>query len=141
MNTVCASCHATNRLPEERSHDHQHAKCGRCGQALFSGKVINATEETLDKLLHDDLPVVVDFWAPWCGPCVNFAPVFESVADENGGKIRFIKVNTEAEPGLSARFRIRSIPTIMLFKHGKVVDMLNGAMPKAPFESWLSESL
>ncbi|ANE74618.1 thioredoxin TrxC [Dickeya solani] len=141
MNTVCASCHATNRLPEERINNHQQAHCGRCGQALFSGKVINATEETLDKLLQDDLPVVVDFWAPWCGPCVNFAPVFESVADENGGKIRFIKVNTEAEPGLSARFRIRSIPTIMLFKHGKVVDMLNGAMPKAPFESWLSESL
>ncbi|RNM21282.1 thioredoxin TrxC [Dickeya undicola] len=141
MNTVCASCNATNRLPEERNNDHQHAKCGRCGQALFSGKVINATEETLDKLLQDDLPVVVDFWAPWCGPCVNFAPVFESVADENSGKIRFIKVNTEAEPGLSARFRIRSIPTIMLFKHGQMVDMLNGAMPKAPFESWLSESL
>ncbi|WP_192458991.1 thioredoxin TrxC [Musicola keenii] len=141
MNTVCPACHTTNRLPEERLNDNPHAKCGRCGQALFSATVINATEHTLDKLLQDDLPVVVDFWAPWCGPCVNFAPIFESVAQENGGKLRFVKVNTESEPALSARFRIRSIPTIMLFRQGKPVDILNGAMPKAPFENWLNESL
>ncbi|MBJ7223833.1 MULTISPECIES: thioredoxin TrxC [unclassified Brenneria] len=139
MNTVCASCHTTNRLPEEHIND--HAKCGRCGESLFTGEVINATEATLDKLLLDDLPVVVDFWAPWCGPCVNFAPVFESVAQERSEKIRFIKVNTESEPALNARFRIRTIPTLMLFKQGQLVDMLNGALPKAPFESWLDESL
>ncbi|MEI7087900.1 thioredoxin TrxC [Pectobacterium versatile] len=139
MNTVCGSCQTTNRLPEERVDD--HAKCGRCGETLFSGDVTNATEATLDKLLQDDLPVVVDFWAPWCGPCVNFAPVFENVAHERSGKIRFIKVNTEAEPALSARFRIRSIPTLMIFKQGQMVDILNGALPKAQFESWLDESL
>ena len=83
---------------------------------------------------------MVDFWAPWCGPCVNFAPVYEDVADERSGKVRFLKVNTEAEPELSARFRIRSIPTIMLFKQGQLVDMLNGAMPKAPFNEWLDEA-
>ncbi|MEL7631552.1 thioredoxin TrxC [Pectobacterium aroidearum] len=139
MNTVCGSCQTTNRLPEVRIDD--HAKCGRCGETLFSGDVINATEATLDKLLQDDLPVVVDFWAPWCGPCVNFAPVFENVAQERNGKIRFIKVNTEAEPALSARFRIRSIPTLMIFKQGQMVDILNGALPKAQFEEWLDESL
>lgn len=139
MNTVCASCQATNRVPEERITD--NAKCGRCGSELFDGEVINATTETFDKYLQDDLPVVVDFWAPWCGPCVNFAPVYEDVAAERSGKIRFIKVNTEAQPELSARFRIRSIPTIMLFKQGQMVDMLNGAMPKAPFSAWLDESL
>jgi len=139
MNTVCSSCQATNRVPPERVAE--GAKCGRCGTPLFAGEVINATTATLDKYLQDDLPVVVDFWAPWCGPCVNFAPVYKTVAEERSGKIRFLKVNTEAEPELSARFRIRSIPTIMVFKQGQMVDMLNGAMPKAPFESWLDENL
>lgn len=101
--------------------------------------MINATAATLDQLLQDDLPIVVDFWAPWCGPCRSFAPIFEDVAEERAGKVRFVKVNTEAEPELSARFRIRSIPTIMVFRQGKMVDMLNGAMPKAPFDNWLNE--
>ncbi len=139
MNTVCAACQAINRIPDDRIDD--VAKCGRCGHELFDGEVINATSATLDQLLKDDLPVVVDFWAPWCGPCVNFAPIFEDVAEERSGKVRFVKVNTEAEPELSARFRIRSIPTIMIFKQGEMVDMLNGAMPKAPFEGWLNENI
>lgn len=139
MNTVCTHCQAINRIPDDRIED--AAKCGRCGHDLFDGEVINATGETLDKLLKDDLPVVIDFWAPWCGPCRNFAPIFEDVAQERSGKVRFVKVNTEAERELSSRFGIRSIPTIMIFKNGQVVDMLNGAVPKAPFDSWLNESL
>ncbi|CFQ41174.1 MULTISPECIES: thioredoxin TrxC [Yersinia] len=139
MNTVCTACMATNRLPEERIDD--GAKCGRCGHSLFDGEVINATAETLDKLLQDDLAIVIDFWAPWCGPCRSFAPIFEAVAAERAGKVRFVKVNTEAEPALSTRFRIRSIPTIMLYRNGKMVDMLNGAVPKVPFDNWLDEQL
>ncbi len=139
MNTVCTACMATNRLPEERIDD--GAKCRRCGHSLFDGEVINATAETLDKLLQDDLPMVIDFWAPWCGPCRSFAPIFEEAAAERAGKVRFVKVNTEAEPALSTRFRIRSIPTIMLYRNGKMIDMLNGAVPKAPFDNWLDEQL
>jgi len=139
MNTVCAECQAINRLPEDRIDD--GAKCGRCGHHLFDGEVVNATAATLDKLLKDDLPVVVDFWAPWCGPCVNFAPIFEDVAEERSGKVRFIKVNTEAEQELGARFRIRSIPTLMIFKQGQMVEMLNGALPKTQFDRWLDEKI
>ena len=139
MNTVCADCLGINRVPEERITE--GAKCGRCGHPLFTGKVVNATTETLDKLLKDDLPVVVDFWAPWCGPCVNFAPVFKDVAEARNGKVRFVKVNTEAEQALSARFRIRSIPTLMIFKQGQMVEMLNGALPKIQFEHWLGENI
>ncbi|GKX55189.1 thiol disulfide reductase thioredoxin [Leminorella grimontii] len=139
MNTLCPSCQTKNRVPEDRLEE--DAKCGRCGHSLFDGEVINATASSFDALLNDDLPVVIDFWAPWCGPCRSFAPIFEDVAQERANSIRFIKVDTEAEPALSARFGIRSIPTIMVFKNGQRVDMLNGAMPKEPFNQWLDESL
>lgn len=139
MNTVCAECQALNRLPEDRLDD--GGKCGRCGHPLFDGEVVNATAETFDKFLKDDLPVIVDFWAPWCGPCVNFAPIFEDAAEERSGQVRFIKVNTEAEQALAARFRIRSIPTLMIFRQGEMTQVLNGALPKAQFDRWLDENI
>lgn len=140
LTVPCPHCAALNRVPEDRLG--QHPVCGRCKQPLFEGRPMALDANNFDAVAtRGDLPVVIDFWAPWCGPCRSFAPIFEDVAEERSGKMRFVKVNTEAEPELSARFRIRSIPTIMIFKNGEVIDMLNGAVPKAPFESWLNESL
>ncbi len=92
-------------------------------------------------LLQSPQPVVIDFWAPWCNPCVGFAPVFSDVAEERSGEIRFVKIDTEAQQQLAAQFQIRSIPTIMLFKDGQRVDTLNGALPKSHFSQWLDEAL
>jgi len=87
------------------------------------------------------MPVVVDFWAPWCGPCVGFAPVFEQVAQTKASAMRFVKVDTEAEQMLGSQYNIRSIPTLMVFKNGKVVDQLSGALSQQQFEQWLANAV
>ena len=139
LHLVCPHCQSINRVPTAKLSEHPN--CGRCQQPLFTGEPIELTTATFSRHVErSDLPLLVDFWAPWCGPCRSFAPIFEDVAEERSGKMRFVKVNTEAERELSARFRIRSIPTIMMFKNGEVIDMLNGAVPKAPFDSWLNEA-
>lgn len=139
FNTRCPSCKSINRVPVERVSE--MANCGKCKSYLFDGAPIEGTTENIHALLASKTPVVIDFWAPWCNPCVGFAPVFSEAAKERLGKVRFVKIDTEANQMLAAQYQIRSIPTIMVFKSGKKADMLNGALAKGQFNSWLDAAL
>ncbi|MGL4192204.1 thioredoxin TrxC [Vibrio misgurnus] len=139
FNTRCPICHALNRVPVARVN--QNPTCGKCHDALLDGAPIEGTEANFSALLHSDVPLVIDFWAPWCNPCVGFAPVFSASASERKGQVRFIKIDTEAQQSLAAHFQIRSIPTIMLFKNGQRVEMLSGALAKSQFDQWLNQAL
>ncbi|WP_047048306.1 thioredoxin TrxC [Vibrio mexicanus] len=139
ITTRCPSCKGLNRVPTDRVSE--SPKCGKCQTALLDGAPIEGTELNIDGLLNSDVPVVIDFWAPWCNPCVGFAPVFSDTAEEFNGRARFVKIDTEAQQMLGAKYQIRSIPTVMVFKGGKRVDVINGALPKSQFNQWLNQAL
>ena len=128
MNTVCANCQALNRIPDDRMED--GAKCGRCGHELFDGDVINATGATLDKLLKDDLPVVIDFWAPWCGPCKAMSPIVEQIGKEMQGQARVLKIDVDKNQAVAAQYQIQAVPTFMIFKKGEMVWRQPGGADK-----------
>jgi thioredoxin 2 len=135
---VCPNCTSVNRISSAR--DARKAKCGRCHQPLFTGRPASASAKSFaTHIQRNDIPVVVDFWAEWCGPCKAMAPVYERVTSEFEPEVRFLKVDTEAEPELSARYNIRSIPTLMLFRNGNVVAQQAGAMGAEALRSWLRQ--
>lgn len=136
---ACPHCHRKNRIPAERLGD--SARCGVCKQALFAGHPINVTAATFEAHVSGDLPVVVDFWAPWCGPCRSFAPVFEQAAAQLEPNLQLVKVDTEAEPALAQRFGIRSIPTLVAFRGGREAARIAGALPSAQFQQWVQQAL
>ncbi len=126
----CPHCEATNRLPAERIDD--APSCGKCGQALMQGQVLELTDANFDAVSRaTKLPVVVDFWAAWCGPCQMMAPAFKQAAAQTQGRALLVKVNSDDNPGLSQRFGIRSIPTLVRLQGGVETRRQSGAVPAA----------
>ncbi|MBB5018170.1 thioredoxin 2 [Chitinivorax tropicus] len=138
MHLVCSQCFGINNVPDERLED--APKCGHCKQPVLSAAPVELDASNFDRFIgHNGLPVVVDFWAPWCGPCRSFAPLFAQAAAVEMAHFRFAKVDTEAHHALAARFGIRSIPTLAIFRDGQEVDRVSGALPPRQFAEWLAE--
>ena len=133
---ACPRCVTANRVPAARLDE--DPKCGKCGAPLLDGKPVALTDAAFDPFINrSDLPVVVDFWAGWCGPCRAMAPAFEQVASEMKSRVRFAKLDTEQAQGVAARYGIRSIPTLILFRGGREVARTAGAMDARGIRSWL----
>jgi thioredoxin 2 len=140
LNIVCPHCDAVNRVAAERLSE--NPKCGKCHQPLFTGHPVELTTANFQKhVTRNDIPVLVDFWAPWCGPCKMMAPAFAQAAARLEPRVRLAKLNTEDEQMIGAQFGIRSIPTLMLFKQGNQVASQPGAMGEADIVRWTQSHL
>ena len=137
---VCGKCSGVNRLPPARHA--QDAKCGKCGSKLFSGHAEDVNGQMFDRqITRSTIPVVVDVWAPWCGPCQTMAPAYEAAARELEPGVRLIKLNSDNEQAVSARLGIRGIPTMIMFHGGHEVARTSGAMTARQIVSWVRDRL
>ena len=139
-NVVCPHCLKVNRIPKKQSY--QKANCGGCQKSLLDSKPVSVDADKLGLFLaNSDIPVVVDFWAPWCGPCLQMAPAFEEAALAMPLQAQFVKVNTEEQGVLGGQYRIESIPTLIVFKNSKEVERLSGALSAGRLQSWVRQYL
>jgi thioredoxin 2 len=137
---VCPTCGTSNRVPAARAGE--AARCGKCGQALFLKKPVVLDGGNFDRhAASSDIPLLADFWAPWCGPCLQMAPAFAAAAARLEPRFRLGKVDTEAQPALAARFAIRSIPTLAVIAKGREVARTSGSMPEAALVQWALAAL
>ncbi|MEK6594479.1 MAG: thioredoxin TrxC [Pseudomonadota bacterium] len=140
LHVVCPHCNTTNRVPRERLG--AGAKCGSCKQALISPQPFELSAAGFERHVGaNDLPLVVDFWAPWCGPCRMMAPAYEQAAAQLAPAVRLARLNTEAEPDIAARFGIRGIPTLIAFKNGREVARQSGAMDVSGLINWIKANV
>jgi thioredoxin 2 len=136
---VCPNCNTTNRVPRARLGE--GATCGNCKLSLFPGRPFELTKANFERQVTGEVPLVVDFWAPWCGPCKMMAPAYEQAAARLAPGVRLAKLDTEAEPEIGARFGIRSIPTMVAFRNGREVARQSGALNTAQIVQWVNATV